>query len=69
MQAAKLREVRETIAKEKGIFQLIRLSPRQTGNSASPRTLRNAVNALLGAVFEDSNLSLKAVKDVVPRLG
>ena len=69
MQAAKTRDVRETIAKEKGIFQLIRLSPRQAGSAASPGTLRNAVNALLGAVFEDSDLSLKVVRDVVLRLG
>ena len=69
VQAAKTRDVRETIAKETGIFQLLRLSPRQAGSSPSPGTLRSAVNALVGAVFEDSGLSLEAVKDAVLRLG
>lgn len=69
VQAAKTKDIKETIAKENGICQLLRLSPRQVGCSPSPGTLRNAVNALLGAVFEDSGLNLEAVKDVVLRLG
>lgn len=69
VQAAKTRNVRETIAKDKGLFQLLRLSPRQAGGSPSSSTLRNAVNALLGAVFDDSGSNLDAVKNVVLQLG
>ena len=67
--AEKNRGVREAIARETGTFQLLRLSPRQAGSSASPATLRNAVNALLGAVFVDSGRNLQPVKDAALRLG
>ena len=69
MHAAKNRDIREAIARETGTFQLLRLSPRQAGSPASPATLRNAVNALLGAVFVDSERHFQPVKDVALRLG
>ena len=69
VQEAKTRDVRETIAKETGIFKLLRLSPRQAGSVASPVTLRNAVSALLGAVLEDSGSNFECVKLAVLRLG
>lgn len=69
VQDAKKRDVIETIAKERGLLQLLRLSPRQGDGTASPATLRNAVNALLGAVFEDSGLCFQTVQDVVLELG
>ena len=69
VQAAKKKTVKESMAKEKGLYQLLRLSPRQKDSLASPTTLRSAVDALLGAVYEDSGLCLHAVKNAALRLG
>ena len=69
VQAVKKKDVKETVAKDTGLVQLLRLSPRQAGGSVSPITLRNAVNALLGAVFVDSGFRLQTVNEVASRLG
>ena len=66
---AKMKVVKENIAKDKGLTQLLRLCPRQKDGLASSPTLRSAIDALLGAVFVDSGECLGTVKNVALRLG
>lgn len=65
----KTRAVKESIAKDQGILSLIRLSPRQGNGPASPTTLRKTINAMIGAVLEDSGRNFDVVAKTIHHLG